>query len=201
MPAAALGDGDPASDVLLVQNVFKPYDPPLGGDLYKALDGQLKAAAKAGYPLKVALIASPVDLGAVPTLFDKPEQYAAFLGREIQQNKTQPLLVVMPAGFGTFKAGPSAPTAVKGLEVGGKTSDDLARAAMRAVGKLSAAAGHAVPVPKVAAGGGGGGGGGGTSALVFVVPIVLLVLFGGFAAARRAAAPEPAAETDGDARS
>jgi hypothetical protein len=191
LPAAALADGDPASDVLIGQNVYTPYTQRVSKNLFKALDDQTKAAAKKGYPIKVALIASPADLGVVPNLFGRPQDYANYLGPEIQFNKAQPVLVVMPAGSGSFKAGPSAPTALKGLVPKGKTSDELARTAMVGVAKLSAAAGHPVAAPKVA-GGGGTTGGGGNSALIFAVPIALLVLAGGFVATRRATARDEA---------
>lgn len=186
LPTTALADGDPASDVLIGQNVYAPYTQRVSKNLFKALDDLTKAAAKQGYPIKVALIATPVDLGVVPNLFGRPQDYANYLGPEIQFNKTQPVLVVMPAGTGSYKAGPSAPTAIKGLVPKGRTSDDLARTAIQGVANLSKAAGHPLAVPKVASGGGTGGGG--NSALIFAVPIALLVLAGGFLATRRATA-------------
>lgn len=193
-PARALADGDPASDVLITQNVFQPFAQSVSKPLFKALDGQTKEAAKNGYPIKVALIGAPADLGVVPNLFGRPQDYANYLGREIQFNKVQPLLVVMPAGVGSYRAGPSAPTALQGLVPKGRTSNDLAIAAMQGVAKLSKAAGHPVAVPKVAGTSGGGGGGGGNSALIFAVPIALLVLAGGFVATRRATALDEAAD-------
>jgi hypothetical protein len=188
LPVGALADGDPASDVLIGQNVYSPYQPRLAPNLMRALDDLTKATAKAGFPVKVALIASPNDLGVVPNLFGKPQEYANFLGPEIQYNKVQPVLVVMPAGFGTFKGPPSAPTALKGLVVAGPGPDDLARAAIPAVVKLSAAAGHPVPTPKIPGAARKSGGGGGGSALIFAAPILLLVLGGAFFATRRATA-------------
>ena len=47
------------------------------------VNAETSAAKKAGLPIKVALIASPVDLGVVPELFDKPQSYADFLDKEI----------------------------------------------------------------------------------------------------------------------
>ena len=192
LPGTVLADGDPASDVLIGQNVYSPYQPRLAPKLMSVLDSLTKDAAKAGYPIKVALIASPNDLGVVPNLFGKPQEYASYLGPEIQFNKKQPVLVVMPAGFGTFEAGPSAPTALKGLIVGGSTADDLARAAIPAVVKLAKAAGHTVSIPKASTTGnldtGSGGKSGGGSALIFAAPIGLLVLAAAFVATRRATA-------------
>src|SRR5271163_1216609 len=99
-PAAARADGDPASDVLLGQNVFYPYTPAVSPAIQKTLDAETTAASRAKFPIKVALIASPVDLGVIPDLFGKPQKYADFLDQEISFQTKQPLLVVMSAGYG-----------------------------------------------------------------------------------------------------
>ena len=70
-PAPALADADPASDVLLGTSVFYPYSPPVSGSLQKQLNAEAAAAARAHFPIKIAVIASPVDLGALPTMFAK----------------------------------------------------------------------------------------------------------------------------------
>src|ERR1700730_9705855 len=100
VPVGAQADGDPASDVLLGESVFYPYSPPVSTSLQKTLNATVLAAAHSGFRLKVALIASPVDLGVIPDLFNKPQNYADFLDQEISFQTKQPLLVVMPAGFG-----------------------------------------------------------------------------------------------------
>ena len=82
-PATALSDGDPASDVLLAQSVFYPYSPSVSAGLQNALNAEAAQASRAHFPIKVALIDTPVDLGAIPTLFAKPQQYADFLDEEI----------------------------------------------------------------------------------------------------------------------
>jgi hypothetical protein len=143
-PALALADGDPASDVLLGENVFYPYQPPTSNALQKQLNAVTDEAQRQNFQIKVALIASPVDLGVIPDLFNKPEQYAKFLDQEISfQNSLQHLLVVMPAGYGVQGFGAPATQAVSALpKPAGKTSDDLAQAAITAVTKLAAASGH-----------------------------------------------------------
>ena len=145
-PPATLADGDPASDVLIGENVFYPYSPAVSASLQKTLNAETAAANRAHFPLKVALIQSPVDLGAIPTLFGKPEQYAAFLDQEISfLNMKQLLLVVMPNGYGVQGLGQAATTAAASLsKPRSGQSDDLARAAIMAVPKLAAAAGHPV---------------------------------------------------------
>ena len=159
MPAAALADGDPASDVLLGENVFYPYSPQVSASVQKTLDAETAAAKRAGFPLKVALIASPVDLGVIPDLFGKPQQYANFLDQEISFQTKQPLLVVMPAGFGAVGGGRGRTAALQSLpRPASGASDDLARGAIAAVAKLARAAGHPVTgvagVPGSASGGG-----------------------------------------------
>ena len=104
-PYRALADGDPASDVLLGQDVFYPYQPKVSPTLEAGLEKTLHAAARAaGLHLKVAIIGTAEELGLVPNLFGHPQAYARFLDREISFNQPQQLLVVMPAGFGAMPA-------------------------------------------------------------------------------------------------
>jgi hypothetical protein len=145
MLAAALAhaDGDPASDVLLAENVFYPYSPPVSASLQQSLNAETAAAGRAGFPIKVALIQSPVDLGAIPSLFDRPQQYADFLEQEISFRTRQPLLVVMPNGYGIQDLSAVTGAAAASLaRPTGSQSDDLARAAIDAVRDLATAAGH-----------------------------------------------------------
>jgi hypothetical protein len=157
-PAVARADGDPASDVLIGENVFYPYSPAVSAGLQKQLNGETAAAARAHFPIKVALIPAPADLGALPTLFDKPKQYSNFLDQEISFLNVKPLLlVVMPNGYGVTHVGAAA-TRVAGTlkKPASSQSDDIARAAIAAVPKLAAAAGH--PIGTVSEAGSGSGG-------------------------------------------
>jgi hypothetical protein len=99
----ALADGDPASDYLISQQGFLPLseDVPLAqaGAFTRLLDD----AKQKGFPLKVAIIAKPLDLGAVPSLFGSPQRYASFLGQEDYYFFKDELLVVMPQGYGLYK--------------------------------------------------------------------------------------------------
>ncbi len=143
--SAALADGDPASDVLLGENVFYPYQPPVAASIQKRLNATAAKAKRAGFPVKVALIASPVDLGVIPDLFGKPQKYADFLDQEISFQTKQPLLVVMSTGYGVQGMAPKATAAVSTLpKPAGKTSNDLATAATTAVEKLAEASGHPI---------------------------------------------------------
>jgi hypothetical protein len=144
-PAPALADGDPASDVLLGENVFYPYSPPVTAATQKTLSAATAAAKKAGFPLKVALIASPVDLGVIPDLFGKPQKYAEFLDQEISFRGKQPLLVVMSTGYGVQGLTPKATAAVATIPPpAGKQSEQLAKAAITGVSKLATASGHSL---------------------------------------------------------
>ena len=155
-PAPACADGDPASDVLLAENVFYPYMPQVSAALQQRLNAETKAATRAHFTLKVALIASPVDLGVIPYMFGKPQMYADFLDQEISFQGKQPLLVVMWNGFGIQGLDKQAAAAGGSLrKPAGRSSDALATAAIAAIGKLASAAGH--PIGATAAGGSGGG--------------------------------------------
>jgi hypothetical protein len=157
LPAsAALADADPASDVLVSASVFYPYSKPVSSQLQKTLNAETTAASRAHFPIKVALIGAPLDLGGLPALFGKPQQYAKFLDQELAFNGKPPLLVLMPAGYGVSGLVPAATEAAASLpKPAARTSDDLARAAVAAIPKLAAAAGHPLGAVSVRSGGGG----------------------------------------------
>ena len=108
VPGSARADGDPASDVLLGQDVFLPYSP-VAPAVQQHLYAVTAAARRAGYPLKVALISATTDLGVVPSLFGKPSSYAQFLSAELAGVVPGPVLVVMPSGFGLAVQGKPGP--------------------------------------------------------------------------------------------
>jgi hypothetical protein len=201
-PAAALADGDPASDILISQDVFYPYAPnTVAKELQTALDGQVKAAKAAGFGVKLALIAAPADLGSVPQLVTDPQKYADLLTSEISFNTKPRVLVVLPAGLGGNNLGDQAGPALTGVQIDAEAgADGLARAAMQAVGALTAANGTPVPVPRLASESGrsaGARGGGGTSPLlVFGLPVALVALGAGIAALRGRRPEDEEADTD-----
>ncbi len=135
----AHADGDPASDILAsdtlpFHDVFLPFEP-VSPALAQKLRDTVAAANAGGFRIKVALIASPTDLGAVPVLFNMPEQYAKFLGAELLGLYKERLLVVMPAGFGFFRGGMSTIRETATLETIAIApgADGLAQAAIDAV--------------------------------------------------------------------
>jgi hypothetical protein len=149
--AAALparGDGDPASDTLLYSDLFIPYTQQIDDAATKGLQAVLTDARKKGKPMRVAIIGSPYDLGSVGGLWGQPQQYATFLGQEIGiglRDKST-LMVVMPAGFGLYagqrKTTDAQLSRLKGI-VPGKTGNDLTKAGVAAVERLTGAHGSA----------------------------------------------------------
>jgi hypothetical protein len=96
----ARADGDPASDYLLGQKVFLPYDAKFPPKQAAELTGLIDAANKAGFKIRVAILWSDYDMGSVTALWRKPRTYARFLGLELGFVYKQRLLIVMPNGFG-----------------------------------------------------------------------------------------------------
>ncbi len=143
----AQGDGDPGSDVLVFQDLFAGSDAGLSVQQQVQLSSLLKSAARQGFPVRVAIIASPFDLGAVTGLWRNPRVYARFLGIELSLAYRQRLLVVMPSGFGFNWTGHSPQPAYRTLanvtiRSGG---DGLFAATDSAVRKLAAASGIRLP--------------------------------------------------------
>jgi hypothetical protein len=153
MPHPAQADGDPASDVFFQDNVYYPYQPPVSPVTVADLNKLTGIASSSAHPIKVAVIASPDDLGAVPDLFGKPQQYANLLADEVGSFYTGPVLVVMPAGFGVAGQGlpPNADRVLRQISVDSDAdSNTLAQAAVDGVERLSQASGN--PLPPVASG-------------------------------------------------
>jgi MYXO-CTERM domain-containing protein len=184
VPGSAFADIDPASDVLPLQDVFLPYNDKVCPQLSTALRKLTARSKKAGYPVKVAVIASKSDLGGASALFGNPQSYARFLAQELvtyaPESRTTydnpALLVAMPTGFGLDHGGAKADKAIEELSVSSLKPNDLAHAALDAVPKLARAEGHAVAAPAVRPGCSSSAGSGGGSALFYAAPFALLLL-------------------------
>ena len=154
-PTPAHADGDPASDVLVSQSLFLPGDAAFTLRQQSELAQLLSAARRSGYQLRVAVIASPADLGSVTELWRQPRSYASFLGQELSLVYRGTLLVVMPNGFGLYGPGARAPaqrTALAGGGTGGATGGGAATigaTAISAVQRLAASAGHPLRVSAI----------------------------------------------------
>jgi hypothetical protein len=132
-------DGDPASDVLVYENVYLPYQAP-SRTAAAALARQVSSVYASADRIKVAVIAATSDLGAVPSLFGKPADYAAFLGQELDTVFIGPLLIVMPTGYGIYDGGRSVAAEQAVLQrlalPSSSRPDDLVAAATTAVASL-----------------------------------------------------------------
>src|SRR5580692_11254962 len=93
---AARADGDPCSDVLVYQNLFVAADANVSIPQQVELGDLLTSAANADFPIRVAIVSQPDDLGAITALWQKPAAYASFLGTELSLTYAQRLLIVMP---------------------------------------------------------------------------------------------------------
>lgn len=157
---AARADGDPASDYLYTQNVFLPFGSRIPTEQGLQVQALVREANLRRVRLKVALIGAPYDLGAVPSLFGKPQQYASFLGQELRTfyRYQGPLLVVMPQGYGIHWSGRKTTRerlALATLPPPGYEGKLMAARAMKAVQRLGELRGAKLSVPPAKAKSGG----------------------------------------------
>jgi hypothetical protein len=187
VPASAVANGDPASDVLLQAKVYFPTQR-VSVEQANKLKSVVQAANVKGYPIRVALIEDETDLGTVPNLLNQPQRYSEFLGPEIRFAYKGDLLVVMPNGLGltTTDETPPPSKAIEGMQVeAGGSPDGLAQTAEEAVTKLADASGHPLEGKKS------GGGGGGAAAGIIVAAVLLILGLGGAFWLRRSQTPTP----------
>jgi hypothetical protein len=148
-PGAARANGDPASDVLLTDQVFLPFEAPISSSAQDDLRKAVAAANTKGFKIRVALIAFTSDLGTATALWGHPQDYSRFLGKEIAFVTTDPLLVSMPAGFGFYDQ--DRPVAKQKRVLAkiqpGKVPTALAESTTAAVRALAAAKGITLPKP------------------------------------------------------
>jgi hypothetical protein len=149
LPAAvARANGDPASDYLLVQSVFLPFNAKIDPKASKELSDTIRAADEKGFKIKVAVIGSRYDLGTAFSLYNKAQRYAQFLGLELSFQYRDHLLVVMPNGFGysvNGKPDPKGIAVLRNLPPPGKNPTKQVEAATAAIRKLAAASGKPLP--------------------------------------------------------
>ena len=180
----ARANGDPASDVLPFSNVFLSINDPRTSAAGRDLLAQTQAAAKLKRPVKVAVISQPSDLGLIQSLWQKPQTYAEFLGKELLQfgSFKGTLIVSMPNGFGV-----NGPDAAKGKPALARLAkpntndlEQLGQDTTVAVKRVAAANGYILPASS--------GGGSGASAWVIILAALggAAVIAGGlFLALRR----------------
>jgi cytochrome oxidase Cu insertion factor (SCO1/SenC/PrrC family) len=179
-PSIARADGDPASDYLLGNQVFLISTSSSLTPSQHQLINAVKAINQAGYTIRVAIIATPSDLGSITELWRQPRTYAQFLGQELTLAYHQRLLVVTPNGYGFNWPGHSSAQEYRLLAKVpiGAGPNGLASAADTAVRRL-AAADHvtpAIPNRSSANAAPAGSGQGAPVALILVVVGVVCVL-------------------------
>jgi len=139
---AARADGDPASDYLVGNQVFLTSQAGSASPAQRQLLSVVRAANRAGFTIRVAVISTEYDLGSITPLWRRPALYARFLGQELEAAYRGRLLVVMPNGFGFNWPGHPTGRGYRALAtvpaaVGGRT----VAAAQNAVRRLAAADG------------------------------------------------------------
>jgi cytochrome c biogenesis protein CcmG/thiol:disulfide interchange protein DsbE len=128
--------------VLVYQPLFLAADSGISVTQQVQLGNLIREADKAGFPVRVAIIAKRDDLGAVTALWQRPQAYARFLGIELSLAYKGRLLVVMPSGLGFNWPGHSSAASYSILDrirAGGRTQ--LSAAAQEAITDLAGAAG------------------------------------------------------------
>jgi hypothetical protein len=170
LPGSARANGDPASDVLLGNQVFLPFEAPISPSAKKDLQKTVAEANSKGYTIRVAIIAFTGDLGTAVSLWGKPQPYAKFLGSELAFQYSNRLLVAMPAGFGFYNGKKPVDKELAALEKvqPGTTPTPLAESAADAVRALAAADGVKVPKPS--------GGGSATRDRLIILAVAILAL-------------------------
>ncbi|MDE3132169.1 MAG: redoxin domain-containing protein [Acidobacteriota bacterium] len=142
LSGTARADGDPGSDVLVYQPLFMASDSGISVREQVQLGNLVHAADKAGFRVRVAIIAKRDDLGAVTGLWQRPQAYARFLGVELSLAYKGRLLVVMPNGLGFNWPGHSTAASYTILDrIRTGSTVGLATATHQAIAKLAAAAG------------------------------------------------------------
>ncbi len=148
VPAAARANGDPASDYLLVQNVFLPFNAKVDPAASKRLADTIRAANDKNFKMKVAIVGSRYDLGTAFSLYNQAQKYAQFLGLELSIQYHGRLLVVMPNGYAVSingKPDRAGTKIVNALPPPGKDATEQVKGATKAIHKLAAASGIQLP--------------------------------------------------------
>jgi uncharacterized membrane protein len=146
----ARANGDPASDLLITQDVFSLPSAQTPGPEVDQLRALVQAAKGRGFRIKVALVVGQADLGSVEVLWRKPQPYAQFLGQELLFVYRGRLLIVMPNGYGIARGGKPLSGERKLLERAAppeRAGTDLATAASRAVLRLARQEGVKLKLP------------------------------------------------------
>ena len=153
----ARAHGDPASEVLLSDNVFLSYESPYGSSEGRALEALTAEAKRQSFPVKVAVITQRSDLGPDTDLYGRVQAYAVHLAMDLTSSYVGTLVVAMngrPGGFAVQGPGatPAARRALARMKLPRTplTAAELAKLAAVAAQRVAAASGHHLAVPKAA---------------------------------------------------
>ncbi len=149
LPSSARANGDPASDVLLTDQVFLPFEAPISESAKSDLRKTVAAANSKGYTIRVAIIAFTGDLGTAVSLWRRPQPYSKFLWSELSFQYTNRLLVAMPNGLGFYNGTKPIDKELTVLKTvnSGQIPTDLTQSAAAAVRALAAANGVKLLAP------------------------------------------------------
>ncbi len=151
LASTAAANGDPASHVLVAQQLFAPEDESVPFRDAEQLLGFIREARRRGLSIRVALVGKRDDLGLLPGLWRRPQRYAEVLGQELLLVYQGPLLVVMPNGYGIARRGRPVPPDARilaAIPVPAGGLPNLPRAALEAIEKLAQARGVHLTVPR-----------------------------------------------------
>jgi hypothetical protein len=137
--ADAGAHGHPVIEGLYNGNVYVPAQRGPKPALSAALARSVESVYAHHLRIKVAVVASPADLGVLSGLWGKPYRYAKHLATDLSALYVGPFLIVMPAGFAVYDGGRSVAAerlALKPVRLVRRDPDGLTRAANDAVQAL-----------------------------------------------------------------
>jgi len=150
LASSAAANGDPASHVLVAQQLFAPDDESVPLHDAEQLLSFIRDAQRRGFAIRVALVGKRDDLGLLPDLWRRPQRYAEVLGTELRLVYEGPLLIVMPNGYGIARRGKPLPAderILAAIPVPAVEFPNLPAAALEAVRRLGQARGIRLTVP------------------------------------------------------
>ena len=137
------------TEYLPTHQVFVPFDLKAPQPETEQLVALVDEANRAGFTIRVAIVWSHYDLGAVPELWHMPRRFARYVGADIRAAYKSRLLIVFSDGFGFSWAGhsPATEDAVLAKIHVARSPAGLVRSTRTAVKLLAEAAGVELGAP------------------------------------------------------
>lgn len=151
LPASTAAHGDPVSERLIEASLFVPPGAQTDSEAVRRLASTVRDADRAGFRIKVAVVAKASDLGPVSDLYREPQKLAEFLGLDLSAVFRGGVLVVMRNGYGYVLDGAReerSSRVLADLPDPGRDQTKQAEAAIAAVRRLATAAGHTIVLTK-----------------------------------------------------